>query len=187
MTRSRTETHTNIKQNTIHQRVVKRELMAIICVLLQVVRICHRTLMWMLCRWRVRFAKAKLNEHILVIALILLRRMHATTHEVVAVLIVVLHRSSICAATGTSVDVVRTDAAVTQRHLRRIVFVLLRWLRLLCLLLDVGRREIGFAARLGRLMGIYLRRRILHRTMWNVLAWKRAKVAIISDERIIQK
>lgn len=56
-------------------------------------------------RW-IWFAEAKFDEHVLVIALILFCRMHAATREVIRVLPIILHRSHIYVATGTSVDIV---------------------------------------------------------------------------------
>lgn len=55
----------------------------------------------MLRHGRIRFAEAEFNEHILVVALILLRRMHpVVAHEIVAVLRIVWHGSITAAATA---------------------------------------------------------------------------------------
>ena len=78
----------------------------IIRVLGHVMCIRHRILMPRLRYRRIWLSKAKLNEHVLVIALILFCRMHAATstiRKVISILSIILYW---CVATGYSVDVI---------------------------------------------------------------------------------
>jgi len=165
----------NVKRGMIHGGVAaEQELMAVVGMLLHVRRVCHRTLMRVLRYRGIGLAKAEFDEHVLKIALILLRRMHTTTiHVVEARLIVVLHGSGIrVATTSGGVDVARSDNAIAEWHLVRVINIL----RLLsCWVgcgLDMGRGKISFTVRLGSWMGIRLCRRVLSGAMWIVLTLK---------------
>lgn len=86
----------DIRRHTYKLPTASDLLMSIIR-MLHVVRIRDRSLMNMLRPRRIRFTEAEFDEHVLVIALILLRRMHAVVHEIVTVLVVILHRAIISA------------------------------------------------------------------------------------------